>query len=530
MVDRATIAAARDDLDVFAALVGRELTPWQVAALKLEKRTTCIVAPRQSGKSRSLAVLALHHAFRAGGKRVLVVSAGEEASKRLLADVRVIATSSALLRGSVVDETVGLITLTNGSEIRSVPASERQIRGWTADLLIIDEAALVPDAIIVGAALPTTAARPDARIVMASSATTATGAFFDHVALGRQGSEHVEAIAWALADAWWISPSVIAAARESMTDARFNAEYMGVFASGADALFPRALLDRVTADLVMPGLYGLGVNAGMAGVDWGATTDRSALCAVSRLESPAGVFAVTCAHAWPSGEPLDGPGGVIGQIADLPAAFELVSMETNGLGFPLAHSLARRLRGRKLQPELAFVHTTGDLKSATYGALRMLLEQGRLVLPASATGLLRELLLLRVAMTQQGGERIEAGVGHDDLADALMLALGPYQDSRGQWRSRVGDAAEHAGSPASVEESGRTVRTGGGLVLPRVPVLARVGRPGGGASVQSRLPRFGEPVIQGGGLTLVGERYLDVVDGGRRVPPAGFEFVNGSGR
>ena len=126
--------------------------------------------------------------------------------------MRGIATGSPLLRGSVVDETAGLLTLSNGSEVRSVPASERQIRGWAVDLLLIDEAALVSDDLILGAAFPTTAARPDARIVMASSATTAAGAFYDHVMLGRQGAEHVRAFAWSLSDAPWISATVIEAA------------------------------------------------------------------------------------------------------------------------------------------------------------------------------------------------------------------------------------------------------------------------------------------------------------------------------
>ena len=127
----ADLERARADLAVFADIVGRPLTPWQADALSLESRTTTIVAPRQSGKSRSLAVLALHRAFRAPGQRVLIVSAGEEAAKRLLAEVRSIAVGSPLLRGSVVDELASLVTLTNGSEIRSVPASERQIRGWS---------------------------------------------------------------------------------------------------------------------------------------------------------------------------------------------------------------------------------------------------------------------------------------------------------------------------------------------------------------------------------------------------------------
>ena len=510
------LIAARDDLRAFADLAGRPLTVEQARALALKKRVTVIVAPRQSGKSRSLAVLALHRAYRRPATRVLIVSAGEEAARRLLADIRGIASGSVLLRGSVVDETAGLLLLSNGSEVRSVPASERQIRGWTVDLLLIDEAAIVADDLILGAAFPTTAARPDARIVMASSATTATGAFFDHVALGRQGAEHVEAFAWALAAAPWIAASVIAAARESMTAARFAAEYEGVFASGADALFPRGLLERATAEFVMPGMLGLGACAGLAGVDWGVTTDRSALVVVSRAWRPEGLFVVSCAHAWRSGEPLDAVEdaevqGVVGQIASLPAGFEQVTMEVNGVGYPLAQALARRLRARTGRPcpELLMVHTTAEMKSATYGALRMLMEQGRLVLPASGGELLRELLLLRVTMTQTGGERIEAGVGHDDLADSLAIATGPYQDGAGAWRSRLGDAVEKTPLMVGGEFDCETVATGGGVVLPRVPVLTALGGSRHGCSTESYMPREGPAVVKRGDMRLVGDQYVD---------------------
>jgi hypothetical protein len=470
----ADLAAARRSLAAFADVIGWPMADFQATALELAKRITAIVAPRQSGKSRSLALLAVHRAFTRPGYRVLIVSAGDEAARRLLREVRSIVTDSDLLRGSVVDEQASLVTLSNGSEIRSVPASERRIRGWTVDLLLVDEAALVADDLITGAALPTTAARPDARIVLASSATSAAGAFYDHVQLGRQGSEHIETFAWALTDCPWISPSVIEAARESMTPARFAAEYEGVFASGADALFPRPLLERATADYEMPGLMGLGPNAGLAGVDWGATTDRTTLVSVGRLEAPADVFAVLCAHAWPSGEALDGPGGIIGQIAELPARFDQVSMEQNGLGYPLSRALARRLKERPGCPDLAFITTTQDSKAATYSALRMLLEQQRLVLPESAPELLRELLLLRVNVTKTGGERIEAGVGHDDLADGLYLAAGPYL-ADGQWRSRLGDAADQRMGAGREPVGGETTETSGGLTLPRAPRTLTMG-------------------------------------------------------
>jgi hypothetical protein len=45
-----------------------------------------------------------------------------------------------LLAGSVVDETTQGVTLSNGAVIQSVPSSMAQIRGWSIDLLILDEA------------------------------------------------------------------------------------------------------------------------------------------------------------------------------------------------------------------------------------------------------------------------------------------------------------------------------------------------------------------------------------------------------
>jgi len=101
----------------------------------------------------------------------------------------------------VVDEQAQLVTLDNGSEIRSVPASERAVRGWSVDLLLADEAALIPDDLLLGAALPTTAARPDARVVLASSANLASGSYFDFAMKGEQGDEHIRTFRWGLKDA-----------------------------------------------------------------------------------------------------------------------------------------------------------------------------------------------------------------------------------------------------------------------------------------------------------------------------------------
>ena len=520
------VALLRSDAAAFADAVGVPLERWQAAPLELSARTTVVVAPRQSGKSRTLGVAGLWRAFREPAHRVLIVSASEDAARRLLAEVRAVAVGSPLTAPSVVDELAGLLVLSNGSELRSVPASERQVRGWSVDTLLVDEAALVPDDLLLGAALPTTAARPDARVVLVSSALVAQGAFYDALARGEAGSEHVRAFRWRLADCPWIGPSAVAQAREALSPQRFAAEYLGEFQSGADALFSRAALDRATADYAPVSLGALrGPARLLGGVDWGVSVDRSAFVALGRVGTTDGSapLAVLCAHRWAAGHPLP---AVVGDLARCPGHFAAVGAEVNGVGHGcvamLREGFARRdaeLGGgpslgrlvlvdphtqpggaryrprpgerlaareravfgspgapgapgaRHWRTELRPVTTNAELKAATYAALRVALESGGLVLPAAAEELRRELALLRVELMPSGHEHIAAASGHDDLADALMLASLPYRGQDGTWRTVLADLATRGAVAVSVGP-GPTVLTGDGRELARVPPYA----------------------------------------------------------
>ena len=144
MPTRAEISAARKDLGAFGALMGRPLTDWQLESLRLETRQTCLVSPRQCGKSWSLSLLACWWAFKKPRQVVLVISATQDAAERLLESVREIA-GHPLLAGSVDEELKTRVVLSNGSRILSVPASPKQVRGWSVDLLIVDEAAFVDE-------------------------------------------------------------------------------------------------------------------------------------------------------------------------------------------------------------------------------------------------------------------------------------------------------------------------------------------------------------------------------------------------
>src|ERR1035437_2785233 len=521
MADATTPGALQSSLSEFARAAGCPLADFQVRALELLLRSTGIVEPRQSGKSRSLAILALWWAYRQRKQRILIVSAGEEGSRRLLAEVRRIAQGSDLLRGSVVDEFAGLLTLSNGSEIRSVAASERQGRGWSTDLLLVDECALVSDDLLLGAAMPTTAARSEARIVLASSATVAAGSCYDHAKLGEAGSEHVRTFRWSLTECPWIGASAIAAARESMSELRFSAEYEGQFAGSGDSLFPRAVLDRATVDYTPDLMMGAtGLARGLGGVDLATTNDLCTKVVIARLAVPGRrVFGVRYAHAWPQGELLH---KVSGDIVRSPALLHILSVDGTGMGGPIfTQEISPRYererpytagggrlpsRGlvmvqeklysigaepppkprRRREPSASFVTDkraivfSSALKAAGYSGLRLMIDRGELVIPASASDLIREMLMLRVDLSPTGVERIEAaGSGRDDLCDALMLATAPYRRDGCSWKTYLADLLNPASVlpepylPAAVAAS-EHVDGPDGLRVPRRPVWMSV--------------------------------------------------------
>jgi hypothetical protein len=112
-----------------------------------------------------------------------------------------------------------------------------------------------------------------------------------------------------------------------------------------------------------------------------------------------------------------------------------VVSEQNGVGAMPSQELAARLaaanRGVFVQP----VHTTVQLKEDAFGFIKLLLQQGRLDLPAHP-GLLKQLAALEFALSESGGPvriAVPERAGHDDLAMALALAVVPLMADDASW-------------------------------------------------------------------------------------------------
>lgn len=461
-----TIDELATDPAAFAeGLLGRPLWPHQLEVARSDARFRVICAGRQVGKSSVLAVIALFEAFTRRNILVLIVSAGETASRRLLEECAALASASDLLRGSVLDETKGTLTLSNGSRVLSVPASERQIRGWAVDLLIVDEAAFVAEE-VWSAAEPAIIARPGSRVVLTST-PFGTDHFFRR--LWSRGMSSPDGMYrswhWPSSMSPLMDAVLLEEIRQHGSPITFAREYLAEWADASGALLTPAELEGAVLDyrLVGPELAerwhgfsppGAGgrvlVPQCVAGLDYGSARDASAVAVVAAMDdyglnrvvgasSDDHVFFLPWLefhHGWSYqrfGE----------RVAEVACGYNLrmIASETNGVGAGghefTALAVARAGESGRLASRFAAmggfgvagtyvapVWTDNRRKQAMFGRLKGMLQAGTMVLPRHPE-LLRQLAALEMSETPAGSVQISVPerFGHDDLAMALGQAL-----------------------------------------------------------------------------------------------------------
>lgn len=452
--DRETLRRLRDDIALFAEhVVGEPLWPHQIALATDPARILAALCGRQAGKSRTLGIMGLHEGFRAPDRRILIVSAGESAARNLMAEIAQLCTAPALA-GSVVDESASLIRLSNGSTIRSVPASPRQIRGQAIDLLLMDEACFIGDELWQAARF-TIIARPGSRVVMASTPWGQPDRFFAATyAAGLRGEDGYSSHHWPSTVSPLVDESLLAMFRATMTDREYRTEVLAEFGDAAGAFFEP---DELAAAVALGGPEGSALLApeecfwascgGLeadVGVDWGFARDANAAVAVAevprelpfaragrrwvpwlteRYGMPYEEFIEELVAAALAGRRSGGAGLV----------FRSVRAETNGVGSMPTQVLRRRMGETYAAMSVEGVTTTAQSKAASFSALKMALQSEQFVLPRHPD-LLRQLANLEYEQLDGGGMRIAVPEvrGHDDLVMALSFALVPSVEDAGR--------------------------------------------------------------------------------------------------
>ena len=198
---------------------------------------------RQWGKSTVAAIKALHWATYHAGSLVLVASPTERQSGEFLLRVKELAGRAGMggLRG---DGHHGLSIVTPaGGRIVGLPASPDTVRGYSASMLIVDEAAMVEDALF--AALTPTLAATGGSLWLLSTPNGPQGFFWRLWTKG--GAEWVRVKAPA-AGCPRIRASFLEDERAWMTEAAYRQNYCCEFTEREGAVFARELIEQMFTD------------------------------------------------------------------------------------------------------------------------------------------------------------------------------------------------------------------------------------------------------------------------------------------
>jgi Terminase large subunit, T4likevirus-type, N-terminal len=467
----------------------RPLWPHQKRLGESKAFIRTVAAARRTGKTDYAETGAMWTAFRERNVKVLILSATQDAARRLTESIGQRLNSNPLTRGAVVDDFATRIRLSNGSEIISLPASQRQVRGYGKGvrLVILDEAGFMPGELWAAAHYTALDERPHSRILLLGTPWGPAEHFFRRAFLaGKDGDPDHFTVQWTFEANPRLDRAYLERQRDRVSPSEYAAEVLGEWSDAVGSLFPRELLDKHTADIIIPELDALrGPARGIVGVDWGVSFDRSAAVGIFRTpvaalnpERPNSPCFVALPYVWRVKTPLH---EVVDDVVASLAHFAYVAPEVNGVGAMPSTELKRRAvqtreaRRDKGKRSWSFVNTTAASKTAAYGLVLGLLERGQLVLPRHPA-LLRQLAGLRFSQGERGFMRIEAedAAVHDDVADALMLAMLPR---RPPGTKRVVCHMALAGSKRAVPDARApeldcpVITTGGGLRLYAQPTL-----------------------------------------------------------
>jgi hypothetical protein len=240
------LARALDPARIFND-VGLVPYTWQRDLLRTDARRILLNIHRQGAKSSTSCLMAIHTIMTTPGALVLLLSTSQRQSselfKTLMGFARQIPNVPAISAESALR-----CEWANGSRVIALPGTERTARGWAgADLVVIDEAARVPDDLIA-AIRPTMATKSNSRLICLSTPAGKRGWWYE---------------AW-ISDEPWLRIKVPASESTTISKEfldeelrtlgalRFSEEYEVTFVDDTTSVFSVAAIDRCFAHNVAP--------------------------------------------------------------------------------------------------------------------------------------------------------------------------------------------------------------------------------------------------------------------------------------
>ena len=257
-----------------------------------KKSRVLVNSSRQIGKTELATILAAWFAFTHENVLVLIASKSLRQSVNLLRRTKTKILVSDL-RTDVIQSSQTSITLKNNSQIIAAPDSPDTIRGYAADLVIIDEASHFPDDKIYYEVIKPMVMHTHGKIVIISTPGGRRGFFYDEHekwyrrSEGDPNSDFDVFDLPAVLNGKPICPDFtmeqINEERRTMPDVIFRQEYMAEFISVKNAFFPPTITRPCVHDYEQlhkgepEGTYYMGI-------DWGQARDRTVVVIGSTIK------------------------------------------------------------------------------------------------------------------------------------------------------------------------------------------------------------------------------------------------------
>ena len=171
MNEEEVIRKLRDDPAIFSEYVlDFKPFPYQIKFLKDKSKRIVVCAGRQVGKSAMTSARQIWYAIAHEKTTTLIVSATLRQSMLMFDKILSLAQRSKLVSRAVSYHTRTHLSFTNGSSIVALPCgrSGATLRGFSADAVVIDEAAFVPNDVISQVILPMVATTGGTAIMLST--------------------------------------------------------------------------------------------------------------------------------------------------------------------------------------------------------------------------------------------------------------------------------------------------------------------------------------------------------------------------
>ncbi len=231
----------------FSRSIGIDPDPWQAEVLRYEGKRMLLNCSRQSGKSTTTAMKALHVGVYRPGSLILLVSPSLRQSQELFRKVKD-HYGKMENKPSLLEDNKLSMTLSNNSRIVSLPGDQATVRGFSSVTLILeDEAAQVKDD-FYQAILPMLIIN-DGTFIAMSTPYGKRGHFFEE---WTNGGDEWRKIAVTAEQCPRITPEKLEQQRRSLGDMFFRQEYLCEFVETEDSSFHYDLIQRAFTEAVKP--------------------------------------------------------------------------------------------------------------------------------------------------------------------------------------------------------------------------------------------------------------------------------------